>query len=233
MYSLVLATMLATGGEAPQFHHGWGCGGCWGCCGGCWGCCGGCWGCGGGCWGYGGWRGWQVSYGCWGNSCWGGYYSACYGCCGGCWGGYYYSSCYGCYGGCYGGYYPGPVGSGSGSPGQTGSGSPTAVQGSRTAKSSASNGSKGAVTISQDTAAKFTVRVPADAKLYIDGELCPLTSEVRTFNSPALTAGKKYQYTLEMVRDGGKKKESRQVNFEAGSTVEVDFNKTVVVQAKK
>jgi uncharacterized protein (TIGR03000 family) len=53
---------------------------------------------------------------------------------------------------------------------------------------------------------------------------------VRTFNTPALTAGKKFYYTLEVVRDGGKK-DSRQVILEAGKTVDVDFNKTVVVNA--
>jgi uncharacterized protein (TIGR03000 family) len=83
----------------------------------------------------------------------------------------------------------------------------------------------------QDSPAKVTVRLPADAKLYIDGQLCPLTSDVRTFNTPKLTAGKNYSYTLEVVRDGGKKSDSRKVKIEAGKSVEVDFNKTVVVEA--
>ncbi len=81
MYSIVLATALATSTVTPAWGHSC-CGGCWGChgcCGGCYGCWG-CSGCCGGCWGCGGCCG-----GCWG--CYGG-------CCGGCWG---------CYGGCGGG----------------------------------------------------------------------------------------------------------------------------------
>jgi uncharacterized protein (TIGR03000 family) len=81
MYSVVLATMLMSGGEAPSWHHyscscscscachgypgyfyaGWGCHGCHGCHG--------CYGC----------------YGCYGCSC------SCS--CSGCWGYTYYSSC--------------------------------------------------------------------------------------------------------------------------------------------
>ena len=86
MYSLVLAALLTTGNQVPD----WGCrGGCHGCRGGCYGCygCGGCWG---GCYGCGGC--WGGCYGCGGgfySGCWG-----CYGCGGGCFG------CYGCGGGC-------------------------------------------------------------------------------------------------------------------------------------
>ena len=110
MYSVVLATMLSVGGEAPTWHGCWGCHGCYSCrgchgCHGCYGCygCSGCWGC---------YRG----YSCWGcSSCYcSGFYSfgcsSCYGCWG-CWGcsgcyssGYYCSGCYcsGCYcSGCY------------------------------------------------------------------------------------------------------------------------------------
>ena len=33
--------------------------------------------------------------------------------------------------------------------------------------------------------ARITVRLPAEARLYIDGTLCPLSSDTRTFNTPA------------------------------------------------
>jgi uncharacterized protein (TIGR03000 family) len=84
----------------------------------------------------------------------------------------------------------------------------------------------------QESPAKVTVRLPVDAKLYIDGQLCPLTSDVRSFNTPALTAGKKYHYTLEVARKDGKR-DSRNVVLEAGKVSEVDFNKTEVVNANK
>lgn len=86
MYTIVLAALLTTGNEVPDFGRRGGCHGCYG------GCYGGCWGgCYGGCWG-----------GCYGG-CWGGCYGGCYGggCYGGCYGGC--GGCYGCGGGCYGG----------------------------------------------------------------------------------------------------------------------------------
>ncbi|HTU16471.1 MAG TPA: TIGR03000 domain-containing protein [Gemmataceae bacterium] len=73
MYTIVLAAILTTGNEVPDFGRRGGCRGCYGGCYGWGGCYGGC---------YGGWGG-----------CYGGRWGGCYG---GCWG------CYGCGGGCYG-----------------------------------------------------------------------------------------------------------------------------------
>ncbi len=53
-------------------------------------------------------------------------------------------------------------------------------------------------------AARVTVKLPADARLYVDGVPCPLTSATRSFDTPELDAGRSYYYTLkaEVVRDG-------------------------------
>lgn len=135
MYTIVLAAILTTGNEVPDFGRR---GGCRGCYGGCYGsgCYGGCYG--GGCWGggyggcYGG--GWGGGYG----GCWG-----CYGCGGGC-GGWY-----GCGGGCGGWYGCGGCGGvivtggcyGCGGGGGTGGGAGMSSNGGNSARGAA--GSRG------------------------------------------------------------------------------------------
>ena len=56
--------------------------------------------------------------------------------------------------------------------------------------------------------ARVTVKLPADARLYVDDVLCPLTSTTRSFNTPELEAGRPYYYTLkaEFVNDGQTRK---------------------------
>jgi uncharacterized protein (TIGR03000 family) len=73
--------------------------------------------------------------------------------------------------------------------------------------------------------ARLTVRLPADARLFIDGELCPLTSASRSFNTPALQPGKEYHYNLrmEVTRNGVRRVQSQRVAFSAGRHVTVDF----------
>src|SRR5262249_18579713 len=44
-------------------------------------------------------------------------------------------------------------------------------------KDSTATSVKDVAPVAKDSPAKVTVRLPADAKLYIDGQLCPLTSE--------------------------------------------------------
>ncbi len=74
-------------------------------------------------------------------------------------------------------------------------------------------------------AARVTVKLPADARLYVDGVLCPLNSTTRTFNTPDLDAGQRYYYTLkaEVVRDGETRAASKRVVVEAGKEVTVEF----------
>jgi uncharacterized protein (TIGR03000 family) len=74
--------------------------------------------------------------------------------------------------------------------------------------------------------ARVTVRLPADARLFINGELCPLTSSTRSFNTPTLQPGKEYSYTLrmEVTRNGVRRVQTQRVAFSAGRQVTVDFN---------
>jgi len=74
--------------------------------------------------------------------------------------------------------------------------------------------------------AHVTVRLPADAQLYVDGVLCTLSpSPVRSFDTPKLEFGHKYSYTLkaEVVRNGNTRSESQRVLLEPGKDVNVEF----------
>jgi uncharacterized protein (TIGR03000 family) len=73
--------------------------------------------------------------------------------------------------------------------------------------------------------AKVTVKLPADARLYVDNVVCPLSSDTRTFNTPDLEVGRTYYYTLkaEVVRDGVARARSTRVLVEAGKDVTVEF----------
>jgi len=73
--------------------------------------------------------------------------------------------------------------------------------------------------------AHITVRLPQDARLYIDGVVCPLTSSKRSFDSPALERGRSYFYDLkaEVVRAGKTRAVTKRVVMEAGKQVDVDF----------
>jgi uncharacterized protein (TIGR03000 family) len=231
MYSVVLATVLAVGGDATSWgHHGChGCHGCYGCygCYGCWGCYG-CSGC----------------YGCYGCSCYGCYGCSCYGCYGG-----YCSGCYGCYGcSCYGCYgcsgavvYSAPVVVAQSPPPVPAS---VAVQPSLTPaeidavrgllRNMANKEEKKAFVpppvretsqVAIGNVARITVRVPNDARLWVDSVECPLTSSVRSFNSPPLQPGQKYAYTMrvQVERNGQTLTDQKRVILTAGRQVEVDF----------
>jgi uncharacterized protein (TIGR03000 family) len=81
-----------------------------------------------------------------------------------------------------------------------------------------------------NTPARITVRLPADARLYVDNVLCPLTSETRTFDTPRLEAGRAYYYNLrtETERSGRTQVDTRRVLVEAGRDVTVEFKDRVV-----
>jgi uncharacterized protein (TIGR03000 family) len=80
--------------------------------------------------------------------------------------------------------------------------------------------------------AQLTIRLPADAALYIDNQRCPLTSNVRSFATPNLELGRKYFYTLraEIVRDGQTITENRRVIVAAGQQVNVEFGQLMTAQ---
>src|SRR5262249_31701396 len=158
--------------------------------------------------GCGGWCGCSCGWGC--------YSCGCYGC--GC-------SCAISYCGC--GSYAAPTGGGGGgdprlSP-QDGSGREAVrkvLEYMRTKKW----GNSGAP--SATDVAHITVRLPAQARLYVDDTLCPLTSDTRTFDTPPLQAGRKYYYSMrvELERNGQRLSETRRVVVAAGERVDVAFN---------
>jgi uncharacterized protein (TIGR03000 family) len=82
-------------------------------------------------------------------------------------------------------------------------------------------------------AAKVTVKLPEDAKLFVDGVACPLVGTVRTFETPKLEPGRQYFYTLkaELVVDGQTVSETRRAVVEAGKPTPVDFGTMNGVQA--
>jgi uncharacterized protein (TIGR03000 family) len=73
--------------------------------------------------------------------------------------------------------------------------------------------------------AVVAVRLPADAKLYADGQLTELTSSERKFYTPSLNPNQRYQYELkvEYVRAGKPVQEAKKVVVKAGETTEVEF----------
>jgi uncharacterized protein (TIGR03000 family) len=83
---------------------------------------------------------------------------------------------------------------------------------------------------------RVTVRLPEDARLYVDGTVCPLTSGTRSFETPALEPGRSYYYTLkaEVTRDGQPRSESKRVMVQAGTQVDVSFGGlTPVITAQR
>jgi uncharacterized protein (TIGR03000 family) len=75
------------------------------------------------------------------------------------------------------------------------------------------------------TPAEVLVNLPANAKLFVDGQRVELTPTRRTMATPVLQPGQDYFYLLraEAVRNGQAVAESRRVIVRAGSTTTVDF----------
>jgi uncharacterized protein (TIGR03000 family) len=73
--------------------------------------------------------------------------------------------------------------------------------------------------------AHVTVRVPENARLFVDDVVAPGTSATHTFDTPKLEPGRTYYYTLraETTRDGRSRSARRRVEVQAGERVEVDF----------
>lgn len=73
--------------------------------------------------------------------------------------------------------------------------------------------------------AQLVVKLPREARLFVDNVACPLTSSTRSFKTPALEPGRKYFYTIraEMVRDGQTISQSQRVIVAAGQNVNVNF----------
>lgn len=96
----------------------------------------------------------------------------------------------------------------------------------------------GLITVSSATAqvevtARVTVRLPRDARLFVDEVFCPLPGEVRAFDTPPLDRGRKYFYTLtvEINHEGKPVRVSKRAILEAGKTTEVDFGTRLAILA--
>lgn len=78
------------------------------------------------------------------------------------------------------------------------------------------------------------VKLPADAKLFVDSSATKQTSNVRKFRTPALKAGKKYSYTLtaEIVRDGQKVTTTKEVSVSRGHESEINLQFPTVTARK-
>jgi uncharacterized protein (TIGR03000 family) len=74
--------------------------------------------------------------------------------------------------------------------------------------------------------ARFTVEVPADARLWIDGQPTNQTGTVRTFQTPGpLDPGRTYSYklTAEWVANGQTVRQDRDISFQAGNQLVVNM----------
>jgi uncharacterized protein (TIGR03000 family) len=74
--------------------------------------------------------------------------------------------------------------------------------------------------------AQFVVELPADAKLYVEGQLIPITGPVRVFQTPPLDPQRKYVYKLEIeIERGGKvlRSPAQERDFQAGQVARVFF----------
>jgi uncharacterized protein (TIGR03000 family) len=80
-------------------------------------------------------------------------------------------------------------------------------------------------TTTPEARATITVRVPAGAALFVDGNRNPSAEPVRRFTTPPIPAGREFAYLLrvEVVRNGQPESVTQKVTFRAGEHSEVDF----------
>lgn len=85
---------------------------------------------------------------------------------------------------------------------------------------------------SQPVASRITVRLPAEARLFVNDDPCPLTSETRSFTTPPLNPEREYAYTLraEVVRNGQTFSEVKRVVFRGGKAVQIEFKELANVR---
>jgi uncharacterized protein (TIGR03000 family) len=77
----------------------------------------------------------------------------------------------------------------------------------------------------QDQPATLIVRLPADARLLVEGRETKARGEVRRFHSPPLAAGQTFRYTLEAswTEDNKPVRRTRTVRVRAGEQTDVDL----------
>jgi uncharacterized protein (TIGR03000 family) len=83
--------------------------------------------------------------------------------------------------------------------------------------------------------ANLKFRVPADAKLYVDGRLTTVGGTERAFTTPPLNAGQKFYYDVraEMTVDGKLVVEEKRVIVEAGGKVSESFQELIAAAERK
>jgi uncharacterized protein (TIGR03000 family) len=83
--------------------------------------------------------------------------------------------------------------------------------------------------------AHVVVKLPAEARLFVDETACPLTSATRSFDTPNLQPGQVYYYTLraELTRGGRPVSESKRATLRAGQETVVEFDELQTVQAAR
>lgn len=208
MYSVVMATMLAAGSTTPAWHHH---------------CYSSCYGCS-SCYSYPVHRIFHYHhchsyYGC-------GCYSGYRGYCSGCTTVVYYSGCNICSGCsiCCGGVIVTPAAP------RVIEVPPAKTEKISPPKKQPEEGSK-----PSQQKSRVTVVVPSDARLWVDNVECPLTSAVRSFDTPALQGNQQYVYNLriEMIRDGRTVVQTRRAIITPGQPVQVDFNAGALVTASR
>ncbi|HEY2785715.1 MAG TPA: TIGR03000 domain-containing protein [Fimbriiglobus sp.] len=77
--------------------------------------------------------------------------------------------------------------------------------------------------------ATVTVRLPADARLFAEGQPLTLTNGEKTFVTPELPTGRDFTYTFraEYVREGEKVMREKQLSVRSGGTYSVEFDDKV------
>jgi uncharacterized protein (TIGR03000 family) len=75
--------------------------------------------------------------------------------------------------------------------------------------------------------ARVSITLPADAKLYVDGQLTrTVDKSFRTFMTPDLEEGQEYRYVMkaEVIRDGVAQSETKTVIVKAGAVISEEFS---------
>ncbi len=79
----------------------------------------------------------------------------------------------------------------------------------------------------------LTVSVPADAKVFVNGQATTSTGELRQYSTAGLTKGSAYRYQvrIELVRDGKPVSQEKTVSIAAGRTGSLAFSEAPEAQA--
>jgi len=83
--------------------------------------------------------------------------------------------------------------------------------------------------------ANLKFKLPADAKLYVDGRLTMITGTERAFTTPPLAQGSKYYYDVkaEVLVDGKPMVEEKRVLVQAGADITESFPTLLAAVEKK